>query len=175
MKINAVVLRGVNDGEIDALIAWCGKEGFDLTLIETMPMGGSVTAQQNRYVPLEDLRKKLNRRWTLTDIPGGTGGPARYAHIGETGRRVGFITPMSHGFCQACNRVRLTSTGRLYLCLGQDVFVDLRKVVRNSEGNEALIGAIEDAIARKPTGHEFVPDPATAQRNFDRQMNVTGG
>jgi cyclic pyranopterin phosphate synthase len=175
VKINTVVLRGINEGEIDDLIAWCGERGFDMTLIETMPMGGGDAAQPSRYLPLGDLRERLSAHWTLTDIPDDTEGPARYARIDETGRRIGFITPMSHGFCQACNRVRLTSTGRLYLCLGQDNYVDLRETVRASESNALLTAAIENAVALKPKGHDFVVESATAQLSVVRSMSVTGG
>lgn len=175
VKINTVVLRGINDGEIDDLVAWCGVQDFDLTLIETMPMGETETARTDRYLPLEGLRARLDRRWTLTDIAENACGPARYVHIGETGRRLGFITPMSRNFCQGCNRVRLTSTGRLFLCLGQDVSVELRSVVRSAESDGPLAAAIEDAIAWKPKGHAFAIDPATKRPAFSRHMNVTGG
>ena len=175
VKINTVVLRGINDGEIDDLIAWCGERAFDLTLIETMPMGDGVATQPGRYLPLEDLRGWLSARWTLTDIADDTAGPARYARINETGQRIGFITPMSHGFCQACNRVRLTSTGRLYLCLGQDTYADLRKTVRASESNGPLTATIENAVILKPKGHDFVVGSAVAQPSVARSMSATGG
>ena len=175
VKINTVALRGINDDEFDELIAWCGERGFDLTFIETMPMGEIEADRTDHYLPLVQLRPQLARRWTLTDLPDSTGGPARYAHIAETGRRIGFITPMSHNFCEGCNRVRLTCTGQLYLCLGQDDSADLRAAIRASESDIPLIAAIQGAVARKPKGHDFIIDPETQQPSVDRHMSVTGG
>lgn len=176
VKINAVAQRRINDGEFDTLIAWCGDKGFDLTLIETMPMGGVAALPMTRnYLPLGTVRRRLAERWTLTDIPDDTGGPARYAHIAETGRRIGFITPMSHRFCDGCNRVRLASNGRLYTCLGQDDYVDLLAAVRNSESDANLVKVIEEAIVRKPKGHDFLSGRMPTRSFVDRHMNVTGG
>lgn len=175
VKINAVALKGVNEGEIDDLIAWCGERGFDLTLIETMPLGEIEGDRTDHYLPLSEVRSRLERRWALTDLPMTTGGPARYVQIGETGRRLGFITPMTHNFCEGCNRVRLTCTGTLFMCLGQDDAADLRAPLRASEGDEALLAAIDAAIARKPKGHDFIIDPATKRPAVERHMSVTGG
>ncbi len=174
VKINAVALRGVNEGHGDDLLKWCGARGFDLTFIEAMPMGDNDNYRDDRHMPLAEVRAGLERSWTLTDVPDSTGGPARYARVAETGTRVGFITPMSHGFCDACNRVRLTCTGRLYMCLGQDDHVDLRAPVRESEGDAALLAAIDGAIGRKPKGHEFQLGAET-RAVAGRAMNVTGG
>ncbi len=175
VKINAVALKGVNEGEIDDLIVWCGERDFDLTLIETMPLGEIEGDRTDHYLPLSEVRTRLERRWTLTDLPISTGGPARYVAIGETGRRLGFITPMTHNFCEGCNRVRLTCTGTLYMCLGQDDAADLRAPLRASEGDGALLAAIDAAIARKPKGHDFIIDPATKRPAVERHMSVTGG
>jgi GTP 3',8-cyclase len=175
VKINAVALRGVNEDELDRMVAWCGAEGFDLTLIETMPMGdidGDRTAQ---YLPLSVVRARLAERWTLADIPYRTGGPARYVRVEETGGRLGFITPLTHNFCEACNRVRVTCTGTMYMCLGQEDAVDLREPLRASEGDEAVRQAIVDGIARKPKGHDFVIDRRRNKPAVGRHMSVTGG
>jgi GTP 3',8-cyclase len=175
VKINAVALRGVNEDELDRMVAWCGAEGFDLTLIETMPMGdidGDRTAQ---YLPLSVVRARLAERWTLTDIPYRTGGPARYVRVEETGGRLGFITPLTHNFCEACNRVRVTCTGTMYMCLGQEDAVDLRGPLRASEGDEPVTRAIVDGIARKPKGHDFVIDRRRNKPAVGRHMSVTGG
>jgi len=174
VKINAVALRGVNEDEFDGMIEWCGRHGFDLCLIETMPMGeidGDRTAQ---YLPLSLVRARLERRWTLTDTGYATGGPARYANIAETGQRIGFITPMTHNFCEGCNRVRVTCTGTLYMCLGQDDAADLRTPLRATEGDAALDAAIFEAIARKPKGHDFVIGRQVLPA-VKRHMSVTGG
>jgi cyclic pyranopterin phosphate synthase len=175
VKINAVALKGVNDGEFDALLAWCGEHGFDLCLIETMPMGdigGDRTAQ---YLPLSMVRADLRRRWTLRESAYRTGGPARYFDVVETGRRIGFITPMTHNFCESCNRVRLTCTGTLYMCLGQDDAADLRRVLRAGADEAALQAAIAEAIARKPKGHDFIIDRRASRPAVARHMSVTGG
>jgi cyclic pyranopterin phosphate synthase len=175
VKINAVAMRGVNEEEADDFVAWCGQEGFDLVFIETMPMGdidGDRTAQ---YLPLSLLRARLARRWTLDAIPDTTGGPARYTRCAETGGRVGFITPMTHNFCESCNRVRLTCTGTLYMCLGQDDAADLRTPLRATEGNDLLLAAIQEAITRKPKGHDFVIDRRHNRPAVNRTMSVTGG
>ena len=174
IKINTVALRGVNENEFDALVEWCGRHGFDLCLIETMPMGDIHADRMAQYLPLSLVRARLEQRWTLCDSDHRTGGPARYATVAETGGRIGFITPMTHNFCESCNRVRVTCTGTLYMCLGQDDAVDLRGPLRASEGDRALEQVIDDAIARKPRGHDFIigrqSPPAVA-----RHMSVTGG
>lgn len=175
IKINAVALKGVNDQEYDDMIRWCGDEGYDLTLIETMPMGEIDTHRNDQYVPLSEVRRDLEERWSLKDIPLRTGGPARYTEIGETGRKLGFITPLTHNFCEGCNRVRLTCTGMLYMCLGQDDSADLRAALRASEGDEVLEQAIDEAIGRKPKGHDFVIDRENGGPAVSRHMSVTGG
>ncbi len=175
VKINAVALKGVNEGEYDSMIAWCGQHGFDLCLIETMPMGEIDGDRTDQYLPLSLVRARLNRRWTLTETDYATGGPARYVTIGETGRRLGFITPMTHNFCEGCNRVRVTCTGTLYMCLGQDDAADLRAPLRASESDTALDAAIFEAIARKPKGHDFIIDRRQAKPSMRRHMSVTGG
>ena len=176
VKINTVALRGVNDDEFDDLVAWCGEQGFDLVFIEVMPMGD--IGGENRleqYLPLSMVRAGLERRWTLEETDYRTGGPARYANVRETGCRIGFITPLTHNFCESCNRVRLTCTGTLYMCLGQEDAADLRTPLRRSEGDEALIAAIDEAIARKPRGHDFIIDRRHNRPAVARHMSVTGG
>jgi len=175
VKINAVALKGVNEDEYDQMIAWCGAEGFDLTLIETMPMGEIDEDRTDQYLPLSLVRARLAERWTLTDLPDRTGGPARYVRVGETGGRLGFITPMTHNFCESCNRVRVTCTGRMYMCLGQEDEADLCTPLRASESDEPLRQAIRDGIARKPKGHDFVIDRRRRQPAVKRHMSVTGG
>jgi cyclic pyranopterin phosphate synthase len=173
IKINTVALKGVNDGEIDALLEWCGREGLDMTLIETMPMGEVDHHRADRYISLTEVRRALAQRWTLNDVDYRTGGPARYVRVKETGRKLGFITPLSHNFCESCNRVRVTCTGTLYMCLGQDDSADLRAPLRASESDELLDAAIEAAIRRKPKGHDFVIERAAPA--VQRHMSVTGG
>ena len=175
VKINCVAMRGVNEDEFDDLVAWCGQEGFDLVFIETMPMGDIDGDRTSQYLPLSLVRANLARRWTLDAIPDTTGGPARYTRCTETGGRVGFITPMTHNFCESCNRVRLTCTGMLYMCLGQDDDADLRAPLRASASNELLLTAIEEAIGRKPKGHDFVIDRRHNRPAVNRTMSVTGG
>jgi cyclic pyranopterin phosphate synthase len=176
VKINAVAMKGVNEQEFDRLIAWCGEHGFDLTLIETMPMGDITGDRTDQYLPLSMVRADLRQRWTLEDTDYATGGPARYFNVAETGRRLGFITPMTHNFCESCNRVRLTCTGTLYMCLGQDDAADLRAVLRDPSVDEAgLQQAIRDAIARKPKGHDFIIDRRRKAPSVVRHMSVTGG
>jgi cyclic pyranopterin phosphate synthase len=174
IKINTVALKGVNDDEFDDLIKWCGNEGFDLTFIETMPMGEIDDDRTDHYLSLTQMRKNLEETWTLADIPLKTGGPATYVSVGETGGRVGFITPMSHNFCEGCNRVRVTCTGTLYMCLGQNDQADLITPLRQSEGDELLLQTIEEAISRKPKGHDFVID-RNSRPAVSRHMSVTGG
>jgi GTP 3',8-cyclase len=175
VKLNAVALKGVNEDEIDNLIRFAHGRGFDLTLIETMPMGDIDGDRTDQYLPLSIVRARLMDRWTLEDIPFRTGGPARYVRIKETGGRLGFITPMTHNFCESCNRVRLTCTGTLYMCLGQDDAADLRAPLRASPDDALLLQAIDEAISRKPKGHDFVIDRRTRQPAVARHMSVTGG
>ncbi|HEX9768693.1 MAG TPA: GTP 3',8-cyclase MoaA [Kiloniellales bacterium] len=176
VKINAVALRGVNDDEFDRLVAWCGEEGFDLTFIEVMPMGdlgGETRVEQ--YLPLSLVRARLAERWTLEDIDYRSGGPARYVRVRETGGRLGFITPLTHNFCESCNRVRLTCSGTLYMCLGQEDAADLRAPLRMSDDDALLDDAIREAISRKPKGHDFVIDRRHRRPAVGRHMSVTGG
>ena len=175
IKINAVAMKGVNQDEFDRMIIWCGERGFDLTLIETMPMGDIDGDRTEQYLPLSVVRADLRKRWTLTDIDHRTGGPARYMRVAETGGRLGFITPMTHNFCESCNRVRLTCTGTLYMCLGQEDAADLKTPLRASEGDQLLEDAIREAISRKPKGHDFVIDRRTKVPSVARHMSVTGG
>lgn len=175
IKINAVALKDVNRGEFDRMIEWCGREGFDLTLIETMPMGDIDGDRTDQYLPLSEVRRDLAQRWALKDIDYRTGGPARYVEIDETGRRLGFITPLTHNFCESCNRVRLTCTGTLFMCLGQNDAADLRAPLRASESDEPLLAAIDEAISRKPKGHDFVIDRDHRGPAVARHMSVTGG
>ena len=175
IKINTVALKNFNEDEIEDLIRWCGDEGHDMTLIETMPLGDIGGDRVEQYLPLSKVRTKLEETFTLTDIDHKTGGPARYVSIKETGRMLGFITPLTHNFCEGCNRVRLTCTGTLYMCLGQDDAADLRTPLRASEGDDLLNAAIEEAISRKPKGHDFVIDRAGRMPAVARHMNVTGG
>lgn len=175
IKLNAVALKGFNDAELPEMLRWAHSRGMDLTVIETMPMGEIDADRTDQYLPLSQLRADLERRFTLTDIPFKTGGPARYVQVAETGGRLGFITPMTHNFCESCNRVRITCTGTLYMCLGQDDDADLRTALRASEGNELLSSAIDEAIGRKPKGHDFVIDRRTNRPAVSRHMSVTGG
>jgi cyclic pyranopterin phosphate synthase len=176
IKINAVALKGVNDDEFDRLLLWCGERGYDLTLIEVMPMGEiGAGARLDQYLPLSIARASLQRRWTLDETDYQTGGPARYYVVRETGRRLGFITPMTHNFCESCNRVRFTCTGTLYMCLGQQDSADLRAPLRASDSDALLDAAIAEAIARKPKGHDFIIDRRHAQAAVTRHMSVTGG
>jgi cyclic pyranopterin phosphate synthase len=175
IKINAVALKGVNDDEFDDMIAWCGEHGFDLCLIETMPLGDIDGDRTDQYLPLSLVRSRLRRRWTLEETDYQTGGPARYYTVAETGRRVGFITPLTHNFCESCNRVRLTCTGTLYMCLGQDDAADFRNVLRAGADEAELADAIRAAIARKPRGHDFIIDRRHERPALARHMSVTGG
>jgi cyclic pyranopterin phosphate synthase len=175
IKINTVAMQGVNEDEFDRLLAWCGEHGFDLCLIETMPMGEISEDRTEQYLPLSVVRARLKRRWTLTETEYRTGGPARYFDVAETGRRIGFITPMTHNFCESCNRVRLTCTGTLYMCLGQDDDADLRTVLRAGASEAELDSAILEAITRKPKGHDFIIDRRHDRPAVARHMSVTGG
>jgi cyclic pyranopterin phosphate synthase len=171
VKINMVALKGVNDEEIPAMIEWAHGRGMDLTMIEVMPMGEIGANRLDQYLPLSQVRASLMDRFTLKDLAYKTSGPARYVHVEETGGRLGFITPMTHNFCEGCNRVRVTCTGTLYMCLGQDDAADLRAALRASPENDRLDVAITEAIARKPKGHDFVMNRAAVGRH----MSVTGG
>jgi cyclic pyranopterin phosphate synthase len=175
IKINAVALKGVNDNEFHDMIAWAGECGYDMTFIEVMPMGDIGEQRTDQYLPLSMVRAQLQERWTLEDIELNTGGPARYVTVKETGGRVGFITPMTHNFCESCNRVRLTCTGTLYMCLGQEDAADLRAPLRASESDAAVERAILDAIDRKPKGHDFIIDRRSNKPAVGRHMSVTGG
>ena len=175
VKINAVALKGFNDREMPDLMRWAHGRGMGLTVIETMPMGEIDADRTDQYLPLSLLRAQLEQEFTLADIPYKTGGPARYVEVKETGGRLGFITPMTHNFCESCNRVRLTCTGTLYMCLGQEDAADLRAPLRASEGNELLSHAIDEAIGRKPKGHDFIIDRRTSRPAVSRHMSVTGG
>ncbi len=175
IKLNAVALKGFNEDEFDTLLAFAHGRGFDLTLIETMPMGDIDGDRTDQYLPLSIVRARLMHRFTLDDIPFRTGGPARYVRVRETGGRLGFITPMTHNFCESCNRVRLTCTGTLYMCLGQDDAADLRAPLRASPDDALLARAIDEAISRKPKGHDFIIDRRTKQPAVARHMSVTGG
>lgn len=175
IKINAVALKGFNDAEIPELIRWTHGRGMGLTLIETMPMGEIDADRTDQYLPLSKVRADLSERFKLTELSYRTGGPARYVSVAETGGRLGFITPMTHNFCESCNRVRLTCTGTLYMCLGQEDAADLRSPLRASEGNELLSNAIDEAITRKPKGHDFIIDRTTRRPAVSRHMSVTGG
>ncbi len=173
VKINAVALAGINEDEIERLVAWCGDAGHDLCLIETMPMGDVGEDRTAHYLPLLAVRARLERRWTLRPSPYRTGGPARYVDVLETGGRLGFITPVTHNFCESCNRVRLSCTGQLFLCLGQDDQADLRAVLRSGASDEALDIAIREAVTRKPKGHDFRIERAAP--SVARHMSATGG
>jgi cyclic pyranopterin phosphate synthase len=174
VKVNAVALKGVNEDEFDSMLAWCGELGLDLCLIETMPMG-DVADRTEQYLPLSVVRARLRKRWTLTETDYQTGGPARYFDVAETGCRIGFITPMTHNFCESCNRVRVTCTGTLYMCLGQDDAADLRQVLRRDADDVALEQAIIEAMTRKPRGHDFVIDRRRPAASVGRTMSLTGG
>ena len=176
IKINAVALKGVNEDELADMLAWCGDLGYDMTIIEVMPMGDLGNEDRvDQYLPLSLVRQQLGQRFTLTDIDYKTGGPARYVRIEETGRKLGFITPLTHNFCESCNRVRLTCTGTLYMCLGQEDAADLRAPLRASESDAPLREAILEAIGRKPKGHDFIIDRRSGNVAVPRHMSVTGG
>ena len=175
VKINAVALRGANEDELPQLLEWAHGRGMDLTIIEVMPLGDVGEGRLDQYLPLSLVRARLADRYTLDELDYRTGGPARYVRVKETGGRLGFITPLTHNFCESCNRVRLTCTGTLYMCLGQEDAADLRSPLRASEGNELLHAAIEAAIARKPKGHDFIIDRRHQRPALARHMSVTGG
>jgi cyclic pyranopterin phosphate synthase len=180
VKINTVALRGENGDELGDMLAWCATQGHDLCLIETMPMGDIGGDRTDQYLPLSVARARLRQSFTLTESTFNTGGPARYFDVASkggalTGTRLGFITPMTHNFCEACNRVRLTCTGTLYMCLGQDDAADLRAVLRAGASDATLDAAIQEAITRKPKGHDFVIDRRSTAPSVTRHMSLTGG
>jgi cyclic pyranopterin phosphate synthase len=175
IKINTVALKNTNGHEFSRLIEFCGQHGFDLCLIETMPLGETGTDRNEQYLPLSEVRAQLATGWTLTPSTYTTGGPARYFHIAETGQRLGLITPLTHNFCEGCNRVRLTCTGTLYMCLGQDDSADLRTPLRATTDDTELDTAITSAIARKPKGHDFIINRTQNRPALARHMSVTGG
>jgi len=175
IKINAVALKGVNGDEIAGLLAWAHGRGMDLTVIEVMPLGDIDESRLDQYLPLSIVRAQLAEQYTLDDIDYRTGGPARYVRVKETGGRLGFITPLTHNFCESCNRVRITCTGTLYMCLGQDDAADLRGPLRASESDELLHTAMDGAITRKPKGHDFMIDRRHQRPALTRHMSMTGG
>jgi len=175
VKINVVALRGVNEDEIPTLMSWAHSRGFDMTLIETMPMGDIDGDRTENYLPLSLVRARLSETYTLEPSSERTGGPARYVHVRETGGKLGFITPLTHNFCESCNRVRLTCTGILYMCLGQDDSADLLTPLRASSDDNYVSAAIDGAIARKPKGHDFIIDRRHSRPAVARPMSLTGG
>ena len=176
IKINTVALKDFNEDELEEIVKWCANRKMDLTFIEVMPMGDIGNENRlNQYWPLSDLRKRLTKTWTLKDTDEQTGGPARYVRVNETGQKIGFITPMTHNFCESCNRVRLTCTGELFQCLGQEDQVDLRKVLRKNPEIEPLIKAIHNAISKKPKGHDFDYSRQSISGQMSRHMSHTGG
>jgi GTP 3',8-cyclase len=175
VKINAVALKSVNEDELPTLLEWAHGNGMDLTIIEVMPLGDVGEGRLDQYLPLSIVRARLAERFTLEDIDYRTGGPARYVRVAETGGRVGFITPLTHNFCESCNRVRVTCTGTLFMCLGQDDAADLRRPLRASTSNDLLDAAIDEAISRKPKGHDFVIDRRHKRPALARHMSMTGG
>ena len=175
IKINTVALKGINDDEILNLVNWCGENKFSLTFIEVMPMGKIGEKRVNQYMPLTEIRKLIQTKYSITDDPLKTGGPARYVHCHETDQKIGFITPHTHNFCELCNRVRITCTGEMYMCLGQQDKADLKTPLRRSENNQVLKDVIYEAISRKPKGHDFVIERKENEQFVPRHMNVTGG
>jgi cyclic pyranopterin phosphate synthase len=175
VKINAVALKGVNEDELGSLVEWAHGRSMDITIIEVMPLGDIGEERLEQYLPLSIVRARLGERFTLDEIDYRTGGPARYMRVRETGGRLGFITPMTHNFCESCNRVRITCTGTLYMCLGQNDAADLRSPLRQSEADDLLCRTIEEAISRKPKGHDFIIDRRHRRPALARHMSVTGG
>ncbi|WP_418593790.1 GTP 3',8-cyclase MoaA [Ponticoccus sp. (in: a-proteobacteria)] len=177
VKLNAVALKGFNEDELLSMTEWCADRGIDLTWIEVMPMGDIGNEDRlDQYWKLTDLRARLAKHYTLTDLPESTGGPARYVRLEETGQKVGFITPLTHNFCESCNRVRLTCTGELFMCLGQEDNADLRAALRNHPGDDTpLKAAIRDAISHKPKGHDFDYSRQSVDGRVSRHMSHTGG
>jgi cyclic pyranopterin phosphate synthase len=174
IKINMVALKGLNEQEIDPMLRWCAAEGHDLTLIETMPLGMVDEDRTDRYLPLDAVRADLEARYTLTPLSERTGGPARYYRVEELGAKIGFITPLTNNFCDGCNRVRVTATGRLYMCLGHDDRVDLRAALREG-GREALDALLDQGMRLKPLRHNFEIEKRDATPAVERHMSVTGG
>lgn len=175
IKINTVVVKDFNEDQYSALVRWCGEQGYDITFIETMPLGDIGGDRTTQYLPVSEVRKTIEKDWTLRESDHNTGGPSRYVDVVETGQRIGFISPLSHNFCSTCNRVRVTCTGKLFMCLGQDDDADLRAPLRASESDDLLNAAIEDAISRKPKSHEFVIEPGNGGPALARHMSLTGG
>lgn len=175
VKLNAVALKDFNEHEIPDLLRYAHANDMDLTLIETMPMGETDEDRTDQYLPLSTVRERLSQNFTMTDITLSTGGPARYVDVAETGGRLGFITPLTHNFCESCNRVRVTCTGTLYMCLGQNDAADLRTALRASPDGAFLSTAIDEAIGRKPKGHDFIIDRDHRRPAVARHMSVTGG
>ena len=175
VKINTVALKGVNDNEAFDMVRWAHGRGMDLTFIEMMPLGEDFGRKPDEFLSLRDLRTQLAQEFTLSPLAMNTGGPARYDAVTETGGRIGFITPLTHNFCESCNRVRVTCTGTLFMCLGQNDATDLRAPLRQSPRDDTLHQAIDEAIARKPKGHDFIADRQIAKARVGRTMSVTGG
>ena len=175
IKINAVALKGINDNEILNLVNWCGENKFSLTFIEVMPMGEIGEKRADQYMPLTEVKSLIQTKYSLTEDSLRTGGPARYVHCHETDQKIGFITPHTHNFCELCNRVRITCTGEMYMCLGQQDKADLKTPLRKSENDQLLKDVIYEAISRKPKGHDFVIERKENEQFVPRHMNVTGG
>jgi len=175
VKINTVALKAYNKDELSDMVGWCGEQGFDLTFIETMPLGDIGGDRTEQYLALSDVRANLEQDWTMTPSTASTGGPSKYVEVAETGQKVGFITPLSEHFCDTCNRMRLTCTGTLYMCLGQDSAVDLREALRQDATLGRLNAAIDQSLDLKPKGHEFIIEPGHGGPALKRHMNVTGG
>jgi len=175
IKINAVALKGINDNEILNLVNWCGENKLALTFIEVMPMGEIGEKRADQYMPLTEVKSLIQTKYSLTEDSLRTGGPARYVHCHETDQKIGFITPHTHNFCELCNRVRITCTGEMYMCLGQQDKADLKKPLRKSENDQLLKDVIYEAISRKPKGHDFVIERKENEQFVPRHMNVTGG
>jgi cyclic pyranopterin phosphate synthase len=175
IKINAVALKGINDNEILNLVNWCGENKFSLTFIEVMPMGEIGEKRADQYMPLTEVKSLIQTKYSLTEDSLRTGGPARYVHCHETDQKIGFITPHTHNFCELCNRVRITCTGEMYMCLGQQDKADLKTPLRKSENDQLLKDTIYEAISRKPKGHDFVIERKQDEKFVPRHMNVTGG
>jgi cyclic pyranopterin phosphate synthase len=175
VKVNVVALKGVNEDELADMVAWSHDRGMEITFIEVMPLGEEGGDRSDQFLSLEEVRHRLSERFTLEPLSVSTGGPARYARVAETGGRVGFITPLTHNFCESCNRVRVTCTGTLYMCLGQNDAADLRAALRSDDPDVALDAAIAEAIARKPQGHDFIADRLAAKPRVGRMMSTTGG
>jgi len=175
IKINTVALKGVNDDEILKLVNWCGENKFSLTFIEVMPMGEIGEKRIDQYMPLTEVRNLIQKKYSISEDSFRTAGPARYVHCHETDQKIGFITPHTHNFCELCNRVRITCTGEMYMCLGQQDKADLKTPLRKSENNQLLKDVIYEAISRKPKGHDFIIDRKENENFVPRNMNVTGG